>query len=147
MKVLLTKNVSKIGREGEIKDVADGFARNFLIPNGMAIAATPENLKQAEFAKQKKEAEAKENLEEVQQMAENLDGQEFFIQVKQKDGKLFGSINDKSLAKELKKQGFDLRPENFILAEPIKEIGEYEVRVNLDHGLEAGIKIILEEEV
>jgi large subunit ribosomal protein L9 len=85
-------------------------------------------------------------LEEAQKLAEQLEGRELFIRVKEKEGKLFGSVNEKSIAKAFKDESLNISPENVKLAEPIKEMGEYDVEINLDHGLEANIKIILVSE-
>jgi large subunit ribosomal protein L9 len=143
MKVVLLQDVENVGKEGEAKEVADGYARNFLIPQKMAQQATEEALKKIEDKKAKKEQEAKTELEETQKLAELLEGREVFVKVKEKDGILFGSVNEKTIAKTLKAEGTDIKPENIKLAEPIKEMGDYDVQIVLDHGLEANIRVIL----
>jgi large subunit ribosomal protein L9 len=146
MKIILLQDVENLGREGELKEVADGFARNFLIPKKMAEAATEAAVKKAE-TKQKKSAEkAKLELEEAQKLAEQLEGRELFVKVKEEDGKLFGSVNEKTISKAFKDEGLDIAPESVKLAEPIKEMGDYEAQISLDHNLEANIKIILVSE-
>lgn len=146
MKVLLLQDIENLGKEGEVKDVADGFAMNFLIPKNMAEPATEAALQKAE-AKKKKEAEkARRELEEAQKLAERLEGREIYLRVKEKNGKLFGSVNEKSIADALKGEGIDINEKNIKITEPIKEIGEYEVQVDLNHGLEANIRIILVSE-
>lgn len=146
MKVILTKDVENLGKEGEVKEVADGFARNFLFPKNMAEAATDTALKNAQMKKIKKTETAKLELEESQKLAEQLEGRELYIKVKEEDGKLFGSVNEKTIAKTFKDEGISINPENIKLAEPIKEIGDYEAQITLDHGLEANIRIILVSE-
>ncbi|PIU77943.1 MAG: 50S ribosomal protein L9 [Candidatus Moranbacteria bacterium CG_4_10_14_3_um_filter_44_15] len=146
MKVILLQDVENLGKEGEVKEVADGFARNFLLPKKLAEIATDDAVKKAESKKQKKAEEAKTELEEVQKLAEQLEGRELYIKVKEEDGKLFGSINEKTIAKTFKDEGLNINPENVKLAEPIKEMGEYDAQINLDHGLEANIRIILVSE-
>ena len=143
MKVVLLQDVENVGKEGEAKEVADGYALNFLIPQKMAQQATEEALKKIEDKKAKKEQEAKTELEETQKLAELLEGREVFVKVKEKDGILFGSVNEKTIAKTLKAEGTDIKPENIKLAEPIKEMGDYDVQLVLDHGLEANIRVIL----
>jgi len=133
--VVLLKDVEKLGREGEIKEVAEGYARNFLIPQNFAKFAS-------EQAVMDVEADQME-LEETQKVAEQLDGRELFIKVKEKDGTLFGSVNEKTIAKTLTDEGLKIQASNIKLKEPIKEVGDYDVNVNLDHGLEANIKVIL----
>ncbi len=146
MKVVLLKDIENMGKEGEIKEVADGYARNFLLPKKLAELATPESMKKAEAKKAKGTQEAKMELEETQKLAELLEGRELFIKVKEKDGKLFGSVNEKTIAKTFKDEGLKVDPSNIKLAEPIKEVGEYDVAISLDHGLEANIRVILVSE-
>jgi large subunit ribosomal protein L9 len=146
MKVVLLKDIENFGKEGEIKEVANGYARNFLLPKNLAELATPESISKAEAKKTKGAEEAKMELEEAQKLAELLEGRELFIKVKEKDGKLFGSVNEKTIAKTFKDEGLKINPLNIKLAEPIKEVGEYDVAINLDHGLEANIRVILVSE-
>ena len=143
MKVILLKNVDKLGKEGEVKEVADGYARNFLIPQDLAKPATEQALREAELNAVKKSKTEQADLEETQKLAEQLDGRELFIKVKEKDGTLFGSVNEKTIAKTFADEGLTLVPVNVKLEESIKEVGDYDVRLELDHGLEANIKVIL----
>lgn len=143
MKVILLKNVDKLGKEGEVKEVADGYARNFLIPQDLAEPATEQAFREAELSAAKKSKVDQTDLEEVQKLAEQLDGRELFIKVKEKDGTLFGSVNEKTIAKTFADEGLKIEPENVKLDEPIKEVGEYDIRLELPHGLEANIKVIL----
>lgn len=143
MKIILLKNVDKLGKEGEVKEVADGYARNFLIPQDLAKPATEQALREAELNTAKKSKIDQTGLEAAQKLAEQLDGRELFIKVKEKEGKLFGSVNEKTIAKTLADEELKIDPENVKLEEPIKEVGDYEVRLELPHGLEANIKVIL----
>ena len=143
MKVILLKNVDKLGKEGEVKEVADGYARNFLIPQDLAKPATEQALREAELSEAKKSKVVQTDLEEAQKLAEQLDGRELFIKVKEKDGTLFGSVNEKTISKTFADEGLKIEPENVKLDEPIKEVGDYDVRLELPHGLEANIKVIL----
>ncbi len=143
MKVILLQNIHDFGKEGDVKEVADGYARNFLIPKKMAEAATKNAMQNAEVKKASAAENAKTELEEAQKLAELLEGRELFVKVKEKEGKLFGSVNEKTIAKTFKEEGIKIDPTNIKLAEPIKEVGEYDVAINLDHGLEANIKVIL----
>lgn len=143
MKVILLKNVDKLGKEGEVKEVADGYARNFLIPQDLAKPATEQALREAELSEAKKSKVVQTDLEEAQKLAEQLDGRELFIKVKEKDGTLFGSVNEKTISKTFADEGLKIEPESVKLEEPIKEVGDYDVRLELPHGLEANIKVIL----
>lgn len=143
MKVVLLKDVEKLGREGEIKEVAEGYARNFLIPQNLAKIATDQAIQEVEAAKTKKVKIDQLQLEETQKIAEQLDGRELYIKVKEKDGTLFGSVNEKTISKALADDSMKIQASNIKLEEPIKEVGDYDVKVELDHGLEANIKVIL----
>jgi large subunit ribosomal protein L9 len=146
MKVILLQDVENLGKEGEVKNVADGFARNFLISKKMAEPATDAAIQNAEAKKAKGAEKAKAELEETQKLAEQLEGRELYIKVKEEDGKLFGSVNEKTIAKAFKDEGLPIAPENVKLIEPIREMGEYEAQITLNHGLEANIRIILVSE-
>ena len=135
MKIILLQDVENIGKEGELKEVADGFARNFLFPKKMAEIATEDAMKRAESKKQKQAETAKIELEVTQKLAEQLEGRELYVKVKEKDGKLFGSVNEKTIVETLKNEGTIIAPENVRLAEPIKDMGEYDAQIGLDHGL------------
>jgi len=143
MKVVLLKDVEKLGREGEIKEVAEGYARNFLIPQNFVKPATEQAIQEVELRKEKKTKSDQMELAEVQKIAEQLDGRELFIKVKEKDGTLFGSVNEKTIAKTFADEGLKIDPKNVKLEEPIKDVGDYDVKLELDHGLEANIKVIL----
>jgi large subunit ribosomal protein L9 len=143
MKVVLLKDVEKLGREGEIKEVAEGYARNFLIPQNFVKPATDQAIQEVELRKEKKTKSDQMELAEIQKIAEQLDGRELFIKVKEKDGTLFGSVNEKTIAKTFADEGLKIDPKNVKLEEPIKDVGDYDVKLELDHGLEANIKVIL----
>lgn len=142
MKVILIQDIEKLGKAGDVKDVAAGYARNFLFPRKLARLATQKNLREVEKIKLANELKAKLDLEAVEKFVESIDGYELVIPSKIKDeGKLYGSISDSTIAKELKKQGFDVGKGQIKLNDPIKEVGDYEVLVSFDHGLEANIKV------
>lgn len=144
MEVILLQNVDGIGRQGDVKEVSDGYARNFLLPKKLAAMATESSLKKAEVLKKKQIESEQADLEKIQQFAESLQGREVVIQAKEKDGKLFGSINAKAIAKELLKANLKIDDKSIILPESIKELGEYGVKISFDHGIEAAIKVIVE---
>lgn len=142
MKVILIQDIQKLGKAGDVKDVAAGYARNFLFPRKLARLVTQKNLREVEKIKLAQELKAKLDLEAVEKLVESLDGYELVIPGKIKDeGKLYGSISDSVIAKELKKQGFDVGKSQIKLNDSIKEMGDYEVVVSFDHGLEANIKV------
>lgn len=147
MKVILLQDVENLGIKNDIKDVADGFARNFLFPKDLAKPATEAAIKQSEQEKEFMAKKAEEDLAATELVASQLDGQEIEILAKtEESGKLYGSITAAKIAKALKDKGFDIKSKQVKLAEPIKETGESEVIIEFSHGLEAKIKIIVTEE-
>jgi len=147
MKIILSQDIPKVGKKNEVKEVADGYARNFLIAKGLAKPATEAALKQLELIKAELARKAEEDLKVQEGVVSQIDGQEFEITGKADGtGKLYGSITPVKVAKILKDNGFDVSKNNVKLAEPIKTTGEYEINLELDHGLEAKIKLIITEE-
>jgi large subunit ribosomal protein L9 len=146
MKVILIKNVSHLGDQGEIKEVALGYARNFLLPKGLAIEATPQALEELEAQKAKIAKAAEADLAKMQQLANRLDGQTIEIKTKASEsGSLYAALTPVRIAAALKTQGFAVKKEQ-IISQPIKEIGEHEVVINLDHGLEVKITLVVNPE-
>ncbi len=148
MKVLLLENVKGLGKAGEVKEVADGYARNYLIPRGMAVPATPENLSRAEYQKKVREEKMKRLAEDMQALAEALSGMTLTFRVKagEKD-KLFGSITTADIALALEKElGRPFDKHKIELEEPIKQLGIYSVPVRLMPGLVATVRVVVERE-
>lgn len=147
MKVILLKDVEKLGKKGEVKKVADGYARNFLIPQKMAVLATQSEIAKLEKEKEIEAQKAEQELTLYQEIASQIDGLEIEIPAKVgEDGKLFGSITPAKISETLKLRGFEIKKEQIKIAEPFKEIGEYEATVEFPHNLEVKIKLIVVEE-
>ncbi len=147
MKVILLKDVDKIGKKFEVKEVKSGYARNFLIPQGLAKPATEEVLIWLETQKEIEEKKAEDGLKEVQEVASSIDDQEVIIPVKIGDeGQLFESVNAQKIADKLKEAGFDIKKTQIELAEPIKDPGEYPIKIKFEHNLEAEITVIVQKE-
>ncbi len=147
MKVILLQDVDKLGKKYEIKEVKNGYARNFLIPKGLARAATKAALKWAEMQKEIETKKEEEGLKQVQQLASGIDGQELAISVKTgEQGEMFESITIQKIYEKLKELGLNVKKNQIVLAEPIKELGEFPIKIKFNHNLEAEIKIIITEE-
>lgn len=147
MKVILLQDVESLGKKYEVKEVKDGHARNFLLPNKLAKAATKQALKWLADQKEVIEKEAEEDLKKAQELASKLDGLELNIVVKVGDeGQLFESINSQKIAERLKEMGFEVKKSQIKLEDPIKELGEFPISINLDHNLEIEIKVIITAE-
>jgi len=147
MRVVLLQDVENLGRKYDIKEVKDGYGRNFLIAKGLAKPATKEVLKWAEIQKEIEARRVEEELKKVQEMASAIDGQEIIIQVKiGEENQLFESITSQKIAEKLKELGFEIKKNQIDLKEPIKELGEFPVKVRLEHNLEVEIKVVVVEE-
>jgi len=147
MKVILLKDIENVGRKYEVKDVKDGYARNFLIPKNLVKLATKKNLKWLQLQKEMIEKKAEDDLKKAQQMASDLDGRGVAVAVKVgPEGQLFESVNSTKIAEKLKLAGFNIKKSQIDLSEPIKKLGEFPVKINLDHNLEVEIIIIVSEE-
>jgi len=148
MKVILLKDVENVGKQFEIKEVADGHARNLLIPQGLVKPATKEAVAWIETQREILTKKAEEELKGVQELASKLDDFELQIPVKVGDeGQLFEQINSQKIADRLKEVGLEVKKSQVRLEEPIKEIGEFPVKLTFDHNLEAEIKVIVSEDV
>jgi len=147
MRVILIQNVEKLGKKLDVKKVKDGYARNFLIPKGLAKPVTAISMKW--LAKQK-EIDAKrveEELKKFQALASSIDGREVIISVKMGDEQqLFESVTTQKITEKLKESGFVIKKTQIDLPEPIKELGEFPVKIKLEHNLEAEIRVIVVEE-
>jgi large subunit ribosomal protein L9 len=147
MKVILLQDIENLGKKHEVKEVKNGYARNFLIPKGLVKMATKGALEWLKNKKEMEDEKAKEELKEAQELASALDRQEVVFAVKiGEEGQLFEAINVDKIEENLKKQGFDTQKIKINLTEPIKELGEFPVKVKCDHNLEAEIIVVIEEE-
>ncbi|MBI2574100.1 MAG: 50S ribosomal protein L9 [Candidatus Wildermuthbacteria bacterium] len=146
MKVILLQDVKNIGKKFEVKEVADGYARNFLFAKKLAQPATEEAMQWLEIQKEILAQKAETELKNIQDVASQLDDLEVTIAVKIGDeGQLFESVGAQKIAERLKEMGFDMKKNQIKLEEPIKELGEFQVKLSLDHNLEAEIRVIVTE--
>ena len=147
MKVILLQDVENVGKKFEVKEVADGHANNLLIPQGLAKLATKEALAWLEVQKELAAKLAEEGLKKAQELASSLDDLEVTIIMKVGDeGQLFESVNAQKIADRLKEMGYGLARHQIKLEQPIKDLGEFPVKVNFEHNLEATINVIIIEE-
>jgi large subunit ribosomal protein L9 len=147
MKVIFLKDISK-GKRGEIKEVADGYARNFLLPKGLALPATPSAAKSAKVILEDKAEQQARQREELGRMVQELEGKELYFKAKAgAKGRLHGAITSANIADELSRlTGFGIEKKRVELEEPLHHLGSYEVVINLGMGSEAKIKVVIEEE-
>lgn len=147
MKVLLLQDVLGTGRKGEVREVSDGYARNFLLPRQVAKIATAAVLGDVarQVVKQKKQSE--HELKTFQKIASQLDGREVVIAEKVSEGgTLYAAVKPMTIADAIQKQlKLTVLPRQVIVDTPLKELGEHQVRIEFSHGLEAEINVIVSE--
>ncbi len=147
MEIILIENVDNLGRRGDVVNVAGGYARNYLIPKGLAILATPGNLKFVEQQKlkwAKKEAKEKEEAETVAKSIENLEI-EIFKKVGEEES-LYGSVTSHDIADKLNELGYNIDKKKVSLDHPLKTLGEYTVPIKLHREVIANVKVIVKPE-
>lgn len=144
MKVILLKDVKKLGKKFEVKEVSSGHARNFLLPNGSAIIADKESLKRLENQKNIELKNKEETQKENEKMIKELENKGIKIETKiGEEGQLFESINEQKISDKLKELGFNVDKSNIEIDEPIKHQGDHLVKIKLGNNLEGKIKIII----
>ena len=142
MKIILLDDVVSVGRRGEVRDVSDGYARNFLIPKKLALSASAGNLKNLEHIKQQQDSKAsriKSDAESVQRQIEALTYEE--RRQASEEGKLFGSVTSQDIADFLGRHGVKVERRRIQLDEPIKTLGETMVPVRLHTDVVAHVKV------
>jgi large subunit ribosomal protein L9 len=144
MKIVLRQDVDSLGMEGQVFDVADGYARNYLIPKGLALAATQQNLKLMEAQRKKIEEKRLKAKEEAEKAKMSLS--ELVVTIAQKAGeedKLYGSVTSIDIAEQLEKRGIQIDRKRIRLERPIKTLGEFAVPVRLHPEVTASIKVVV----
>ncbi|MEW6665771.1 MAG: 50S ribosomal protein L9 [Thermodesulfobacteriota bacterium] len=144
MKIVLRQDVDSLGMEGQVFDVADGYARNFLIPRGFALEATRQNLKLTEAQRKKIEEKRLKAKEEAEKAKASLS--ELVVTIAQKAGeedKLYGSVTSMDIAEQLEKRGIRIDRKRIRLDRPIKTLGEFMVPVKLHPEVTGSIKVVV----
>jgi large subunit ribosomal protein L9 len=146
MKIILNSDVSNLGEEGDVKDVADGYARNFLIPKGMVMPYSRQNLALIESRRATIEKRKEDKREQAKTARERLEGESVTIQMTAGErGKLFGSVTSQTIAEELEKRGIDVERKKIDIEDgTIKTLGTHTVRVRLYADEEAQLKVVVE---
>lgn len=143
MKVILLQDVPGLGKADAIKEVAEGYARNFLFPKHLAVQASNQAMANLAAHQNKLAKAAEQDLHSMQQTAERLDGLEIFFKEKASEkNMLYSAINATKVADKLLAMGYMVNKKQ-ILLEPIKAVGEFGAKVKFPHGLEAELKIIV----
>jgi large subunit ribosomal protein L9 len=145
MKVIFLADVREVGKKYEVKDVSDGYARNFLFPNKFAEVATPGALKKLEAMKADNEKEDKELYKHLESLARQINGMKIQFELKaDKSGVIFGSVNKESILKALREHKLiGSERVDIDLKYPIKELGEYTVPIDLKKGVTAKLGVVV----
>lgn len=143
MKVILIKNIKGVGNIDDVKDVAEGYARNFLFPNHFAIQATAADLQKRDVRQRSSVQQSVSNLRKQQSLAGQLDGLEVvFAEKVNEQGVLYAAITPQKISLILNKMGFSVKPDQ-VIVKPLKAVGKFPAIIRLGHGLESEIVVII----
>ena len=142
MKVVLLQDVKGPGKKGEIVEVNEGYARNFLIKKGMAEAATASKINDINQKKAAADYHKAEEIKATQALAKEIYGKLFTVKIKAgQNGKVFGSVTAANISDALQEAGYTVDKKKIVLSQPIKILGEYEIELKLMEGISSKIKI------
>jgi large subunit ribosomal protein L9 len=142
MKIILREDVEKLGKAGDVVKVADGFGRNYLIPRQLAVLANVRNLKALEHDRRVIEARAKKSRKSAESLAAKLSSVSITLSAKAgEEGKLFGAITSRDIAEALEKTGVPVDRKNVLLLDPIKQLGDYKVKIKAGTDLHPEISV------
>ena len=147
MKVILLEDVKSLGKKGQIVDVSDGYARNFILAKKLGLEATSKNLNDLKLKKAHEDKLAAQRLQEAKDFAAKLEGLQVTLKINAGEGgKLFGSISSKEIAEAAKEQlGLEIDKKKLVLPNPIKAIGTTDVPVKLHPQVTGELKVIVQE--
>ncbi|HEV8437386.1 MAG TPA: 50S ribosomal protein L9 [Methylomirabilota bacterium] len=147
MKIILLEDIPTLGRRGEVRDVADGYARNYLLPQKLALHATDANLKNLGGIKARQDSQAAKNLAEAQTQAQAIEALHLMVARQASDeDRLFGSVGRNDLTAFLTQQGVEIERRRIGLDEPIKTLGEFSVPIRLHPEVTAQLKVTVTRE-
>ena len=147
MKIILLQDVKGQGKKGDLLDVNEGYARNFLIKKGLAEAATASKINELNQKKSSDAYHKREELKAMQALAEEVKGKAFTVNIKVgQNGKVFGSVTAQDVSDSLKAAGYDVDKKKIVLANPIKLVGDYEVGLKLAEGITSKITVLVRGE-
>lgn len=147
MKIILLQDEKKLGKKGDIIEVSEGYARNFVLPKKIGVEATPKNLNDLKLQKSNEAKVAQEQLDAAKELAELLASKEVVVTIKAgENGRTFGSVSTKEIGQALKAQtGIEVDKKKIVLAEAIKNFGVYEVAIKLHPKVTGTIKVKVQE--
>jgi len=147
MKVVLQKDIPNLGDAGDIKEVAEGYARNYLLPQKLVLAANEGSRRSMEHQKRLIKIKKDKRKKESEKIADAISAIEIKIMaLVGEEDKLFGSVTSMDIARKLKELGYSIDKRKILLENPIRQLGEFSIPIKLDEGLTAPIKVIVEKE-
>ena len=147
MKVILKDDVKNVGAMGDIVKVADGYARNYLVPRGLAVEASTKNIKSVEHEKRIIQEKAKKKKSSAQDLSDRISKVTIVMKANAgEEGKLFGSVTTMDIAEALKNEGFDIDKKKISLDEPIKRLGEHTVNVKIHPEITTNVTVQVVQE-
>ncbi len=147
MKVILARDVPSLGKAGTVVEVKEGYARNYLIPRGLAVEATEEALRSFQQHQEAARRRAERELQKAREIARALSETTVVVRARAGEGgRLFGSVTAETIAQALRERGVEVSRKQIELLEPIKAVGTYEVTVHLGHGQHARTRVQVEAE-
>ena len=141
MKIILTQDVKKLGKKGDIIEVKDGQARNHLIPNNFAVEANKNNLNELDAKNESVKKNDLQNKQAALDICKKLEKEKIIFKVKENSGKLFGSITTLAIYEELSKLGYKVDKRNIYLKRPINTLGKFEIKIKLYNEIFTNISI------
>lgn len=145
MKVILIKKIPHLGESGDVKEVAEGYARNYLIPQKLAIIATKSSLEKIVERKNEENKKTTEKNKRLRELSAEFNGKTFTLSAKGKKGTLFGSVGPKEIATEIGKHGFAVEEKMIDLKEHIKKTGSYEIIIKFSPEIRSTAYLTVEE--
>ncbi|MCU0589409.1 MAG: 50S ribosomal protein L9 [Syntrophobacteraceae bacterium] len=147
MKVILTENIADLGEIGQVVNVAPGYARNYLLPKGIAMEATGRNVRELDHRKRVLAQKREKVRQEMLSLAEKLSQVSIVMHRKvAEEDKLYGSVSTSDIAAALAEKGYDVARKDILLDQPVKQLGEVKVPVRVDAQISAQIRLVVEKE-
>lgn len=148
MKVILNQDVKSLGKKGDVVEVSDGYARNFILAKKLGVEANSSNLNDLKLKKANDEKVAQQQLEDAREFAKVIESKKVVLKIKQGEGgKTFGSVSSKEIAAAAKDQhNMELDKKKIVLKDPIKSVGSFQVPVKLHPKVTASLQVTVEEE-
>lgn len=142
MEIILTENVDGLGQIGDLLKVKDGYARNYLVPKGLAVVADKRNVKELEHQKRETERKLQRVMKEAEVLKQKVEGCRVEVYHRAgEEGKLYGAVTSMEIEAKLSAAGVEIDRKKIQLAEPIKQLGDHDVEVKLDAGVIATLKV------